>query len=201
MDNASANRSVEFFEAQFKRQIASHSFDLNPFEEAILPFVQGRVLDLGCGLGNLSVAAARKGSVVLAIDASASAIEVLNQHACAENLAITAEKRDLASYEMAGQFDTVLCVGLLMFFAPDVANAWLERICTITSSNGIAAINVLIAGTTYLDMFDKSSYTLFEENSLKQTFQDWQIVYSATDEFAAPGGAVKRFCTIVARKI
>ena len=200
MDNAPANRSVEFFDAQFKRQIASHSFDLNPFEEAILPFIQGRVLDLGCGLGNLSMAAARKGSVVLAIDASTSAIDALNQHAHAEKLPITAEKHDLASYEMAGQFDAVLCVGLLMFFAPGVANAWLERICAITSPNGIAAINVLISGTTYLDMFDESSFTLFEENSLKETFQDWQIAYSATHEFAAPGGTVKRFFTIVARK-
>lgn len=56
---------MQFFESQFKRQIESGEFTLNPFEEAVLPFVRGDVLDLGCGLGNLSVAAARQGSRVL----------------------------------------------------------------------------------------------------------------------------------------
>lgn len=70
----------------------------------------------------------------------------------------------------------------------------------MTYSGGIAAINVLIEGTTYLDMFDESGYTLFGENELNVAFQTWQIEYSATHEFAAPDGTVKRFSTIVARK-
>jgi len=31
------NRSVEFFDQQFQRQVAEHDFSLNPFETAILP--------------------------------------------------------------------------------------------------------------------------------------------------------------------
>ena len=51
--------SVRFFEAQFQRQVSSGEFELNPFERLALPYLSGEVLDLGCGLGNLAVAAAR----------------------------------------------------------------------------------------------------------------------------------------------
>jgi hypothetical protein len=52
---------------------------LNPFEEAALPYLTGRVLDLGCGLGNLGVAVAICGCEVVAVDASPIAIEHLSQ--------------------------------------------------------------------------------------------------------------------------
>ncbi len=42
-----ANCGVEFFEKQFQRQVSAHEFTLNPFEEAALPCLTGRVLDLG----------------------------------------------------------------------------------------------------------------------------------------------------------
>ncbi len=52
------SRSVEFFEAQFRRQIREGDFKLNPFETLALDYLRGDVLDLGCGLGNLALAAA-----------------------------------------------------------------------------------------------------------------------------------------------
>lgn len=58
----SANQSITFFDTQFQKQVAEHDFALNPFETLALPFVRGHVLDLGCGMGNLSVAAARRGA-------------------------------------------------------------------------------------------------------------------------------------------
>ena len=55
-------QSVRFFETQFQRQVAAAEFALNPFERLALPFLNGEVLDLGCGLGNLALEAARAGS-------------------------------------------------------------------------------------------------------------------------------------------
>jgi len=52
------SQSVTFFDTQFQKQVASNDFALNPFEKIALPFVHGRVLDLGCGMGNLSIEAA-----------------------------------------------------------------------------------------------------------------------------------------------
>jgi tellurite methyltransferase len=69
------NRSTDFFETQFQGQVRSGDFALNPFETLVLPFVSGRVLDLGCGLGNLSLEAARGGCSVLALDASPTAVQ------------------------------------------------------------------------------------------------------------------------------
>ena len=67
--------AVAWFGAQFERQIASHDYKLNPFEERALPFLTGKVLDLGCGLGNLSLAAAARGAQVTAYDACENAVE------------------------------------------------------------------------------------------------------------------------------
>ena len=58
MDSTVNKRAIEFFDTQFQRQVNSADYALNPFEQAALPFLFGDVLDLGCGLGNLSIAAA-----------------------------------------------------------------------------------------------------------------------------------------------
>ncbi len=200
MNHETVSGSIQFFESQFKRQIVAGEFILNPFEQAILPYVKGDVLDLGCGLGNLSIAAAHNGSHVQALDGSASAVEAIRRRASGEGLPITAELRDLATYEMTGQFDTVLCIGLLMFFAPPVAFAWLDRIKMLTRAGGIAAVNVLVEGTTYLDMFDRNGYTLFAESALQDAFADWEIEYCSLQVFEGPGSTIKRFSTVIARK-
>src|SRR3972149_5039556 len=115
----SPNRPVDFFDTQFQRQVSEGKFALNPFEELALPFLCGRVLDLGCGLGNLSIEAARRGCSVLALDGSMSAITRIRQVASAGGLPIQAEAVDLASYRITEEFDTVVAIGLLMFFPND----------------------------------------------------------------------------------
>jgi tellurite methyltransferase len=193
------NKSVAFFDTQFQRQIDSGDYALNPFERAVLPYVRGTVVDLGCGLGNLSMAAAGQCTSILALDASQHAVDALKLRAQAAGARLEARTADLAGYALPHKFDTVLCIGLLMFFAPDVAHAWLDRIKSGVEANGIAAINVLIEGTTFLDMFAPGSYTLFAEDALPDAFRGWQVEHFAVEEFGAPGGTIKRFATIVAR--
>lgn len=82
------NPSIDFFDRQFRHQAAAGDTLLNPFEQAALPHLRGRVLDLGCGMGNLAVAAARCGCKVRALDGSRSAIEHLRRVARAEPLTI-----------------------------------------------------------------------------------------------------------------
>lgn len=199
LPNVPMNASIQFFDTQFQRQIESKDFELNPFERAVLPFVRGRAVDLGCGLGNLSMAAADQCSSILALDASRAAVDALKLRAGAANAPIVAQVADLAVYELPERFDTVLCIGLLMFFPPSIATSWIERIKSNTEKNGIAAINVLIEGTTFLDMFEQGRYTLFAEDALRTAFYDWQVEYTAIEEFCAPKGTVKRFATIVVR--
>lgn len=194
------NQSIQFFDVQFRKQLAQQELSLNPFEQAILPFVKGKMLDLGCGLGNLSIAAAQCGYPVLALDGCASAVAALNERAGRLGLPVRARVANLADAAVAGRFDTVACVGLLMFFPPVQAFGWLNRIKELTCPGGVAAVNVLIEGTTYLEMFNPAGYTLFGQDALHDAFADWQVLHSAVEQFDAPGNTVKRFSTVVARR-
>ncbi len=194
------NRSVEFFDRQFRRQIAAGDFAFNPFETAILPFLSGEVLDLGCGLGNLAIAATKQGCRVTALDASPQAVAHLARRAADERLPITAHQADLREMEIAGQFDCVVSIGLLMFFPEQAARAGLARIKDLVKPGGLAAVNTLLEGTTFTDFFDPSGYYLFREDEIPKAFAGWATAYSKFESFPAPRETVKRFCTWVARK-
>ncbi|HLI29842.1 MAG TPA: class I SAM-dependent methyltransferase [Terriglobia bacterium] len=194
------NRTVDFFERQFQQQAAALEYDLNPFERAVAPFVFGEVLDLGCGLGNLSVAVAVNGCRVTALDASAAAITDLARRAKEQGLSITAREADLRNFAVEGQFDSVVAIGLFMFFPKETARKGVVRLKELIRPGGIAAVNVLIEGTTYLGMFEPDEYYLFAENELPEFFTGWKVEYLNLDSFPAPGQTLKRFCTLVARR-
>lgn len=195
------SNSIEFFETQFSKQVSNDDLTLNPFESAALPFLRGRVLDFGCGLGNLSVAAARQGCTVLAIDAAPTAVRHLASRCAHEGLAITALKADLRNYEVAEDFDVIVAIGLLMFFRPETARRQLAHLQAHVRPAGIAIVNVLVEGTTFLDMFDPADHYIFRRNELREAFAGWEIVSESFDNFPAPGDSVKCFATIVARKL
>jgi len=192
--------SVEFFDKQFRRQVAERDFSLNPFEKAILPLLWGDILDLGCGLGNLAVAAAAAGFRVTALDASPTAVDHLRHRAAAENLAITAREADLQEMDLQGDFDCVVAIGLLMFFPEESARRGLGKIKGLVRPGGLAAVNVLTEGTTFLSMFDPAGYYLFGEGELLEAFAGWAIEYAKLESFPAPNETVKRFSTAVAHR-
>jgi tellurite methyltransferase len=195
-----ADCGIEFFDRQFKQQIHEKNIGLNPFEQAALPNLRGQVLDFGCGMGQLAVAAARAGCSVVALDASEVAVEHLRQVAAAENLPIDVRKADLRQYTLQEDFDSIVSIGLLMFFDCPTAQRALAALKAHLRAGGTMVINVLVEGTTYMDMFDKDSHCLFERQALADSFADWEILSSQFSDFAAPGGLNKSFCTVVARK-
>jgi tellurite methyltransferase len=194
------SRSVDFFERQFQGQVERAEYALNPFERAILPHLAGKVLDLGCGLGNLALAAAQAGCSVTALDASPSAIRDLARRAERENLKLEARVADLERFAAAGQYDCVVSVGLLMFFPCTEARAVLGRMRDAVRPGGLAAINVLVEGTTYMAMFDPQGYCLFGRDELAAAFEGWRPLLSKHEDFPAPGDTIKRFHTLVARR-
>ncbi len=194
------NRSVRFFDRQFRGQVEAGDFRLNPFELAALPHLRGRVLDLGCGIGNLSIEAARRGCRVLALDASETAIASLRERIAAAGLDVEARTADLAAWTIDEDFDAIACIGLLMFFDCDTARRVLRDIRERVRPGGTAFVNVLCEGTTYLDMFDPSAFCLFGRDELARRFADWLIVDERIDEFPAPGDTRKVFTTVAATK-
>lgn len=192
--------SVQFFESQFQRQVAAGTLELNPFEKACLPYLKGRVLDFGCGVGNLAIAAARSGCSVLALDASPTAMAYLRNVASKEKLRIDAVQADLRAYELEQDFDAVVSIGLLMFFDCPTALRQLAMLQAHVWPGGTAIVNVLVEGTTFLDMFDAQGYCLFGRDEMLKRFAGWSILSSEYQEFPAPGGTVKAFATVVAQK-
>lgn len=194
------NQSVTFFDTQFQKQFASNDFALNPFEKAALPFVRGHVLDLGCGMGNLSIEAARRGANVLAVDASSTAIKRIQECASAENLAIEAVLADIGTYKITRQYDTIIAIGLLMFFKREQAFELLADIQEHVAEHGLAIINVLIEGTNFMGMFEPGNYFLFGQVELEDRFKGWNVLRSIRDGFDAPGNTRKEFSTLIAQK-
>ena len=194
------DHSVEFFDQQFRRQVAAGDFALNPFETAALPHLSGRVLEYGCGLGNLAVQAARRGCTVLALDASPAAIEHLRGVSRREALPVRAEQVDLRTYELAEDFDVVVCIGLLMFFDCPSACRQLAQLQDHVRPGGLAIVNVLIEGTTYMGMFGPEGHCLFDAEDLRAQFKGWELLGFLRQEFPAPGDTRKVFITATARK-
>lgn len=197
----SVKHSVSFFEQQFQKQVDEQSFALNPFEQAALPYLQGSVLDLGCGLGNLAVEAARLGYPVVAVDASPTAIAHLQRVAEQEKLALRGVLADLSDYHVDGQFDTIVAIGILMFFDQPRAQELLDDIQQHLKPGGRAVINVLIEGTTFLGMFQPGHYYLFGRDELLQRFAGWRVLEHTSQTFAAPQDTAKVFATLIAEKI
>lgn len=112
-----SNHSIQFFNSQFQRQLLDGDCSLNPLEQAALPFQNGRVLDYGCGMGNLAFAAAERGCSVLALDSSAAAIAHIQQRAVRELVSVEGTLADLRDYEVNEDFDAVVSIGLLMFLS------------------------------------------------------------------------------------
>ncbi len=192
------NGSVAFFDRQFREQLAQGDFRLNPFEESILPRLHGRVLDYGCGLGNLALAAAQRGCRVTALDASTTAIAGLRKRAA--GLPLEAIEADLRDYTLEGEYDAVVSIGLLAYFDCETARRVLERLQESVLPGGTAAINTLIEGTTWLGALQNDACCLFGRDELKRRFADWNLLHAELSDFPAPGDTIKSFATIIARK-
>ena len=193
-------RSVEFFEAQFQRQVQDREYALNPFEILALDYLTGSVLDLGSGLGNLSLEAGRRGHRVVAVEASPTAVARINTDARRERLPVQAIQADIGRWTIEQSYDTIVAIGLLMFFDREPALRLLRAIQERVSPGGRAVVNVLIEGTTYMDMFDAGNYCLFRRSELEERFAGWTILSSRYQTFPAPGRTRKEFSTVIAEK-
>jgi tellurite methyltransferase len=192
--------SIEFFDRQFENQVRQGEYRLNKFEQMTQPYLQGDVLDFGCGLGNLAIAAAESGCRVFALDAAPTAVANLGRTASRRGLAITAVEADLRSYRIEADYDAVVSIGLLMFFDRATALARLAELKASVRPGGIASVNVLIEGTTFLDMFGEDPYYLFRREELKEVFKDWDILVESFSNSVAPNSSVKSFVTVIARR-
>ena len=90
-----------------------------------------RLLDVGCGAGQLALIAARAGAKVTGCDIATNWIEKARARAAAERLNITFEEGDAEALPYDdGQFDAVVTlVGAMFAPRPDLVAAELTRVC------------------------------------------------------------------------
>jgi ubiquinone/menaquinone biosynthesis C-methylase UbiE len=90
-----------------------------------------RLLDVGCGAGQLALIAARAGAHVTGCDIATNWIETARARAAAEGLAITFEEGDAESLPYRdGQFDAVVSlIGAMFAPRPELVAAELKRVC------------------------------------------------------------------------
>jgi len=90
-----------------------------------------RLLDVGCGAGQLALIAARAGAQVTACDIATNWLEKARARAAAEGLEITFEEGDAESLPYDdGQFDVVTSlIGAMFAPRPDRVAAELTRVC------------------------------------------------------------------------
>jgi ubiquinone/menaquinone biosynthesis C-methylase UbiE len=90
-----------------------------------------RLLDVGCGAGQLALIAAREGAQVTGCDISTNWLENARTRAAAEGLHITFEEGDAESLPYKdGQFDAVVSlIGAMFAPRPDRVAAELTRVC------------------------------------------------------------------------
>jgi tellurite methyltransferase len=194
------NNSLKFFESQFQRQVLDQQYALNPFETLALNYLKGEVLDLGCGLGNLSLEAAKQGHRVVAVDASPTAVARIHADATRAGLPVQVIRAEIEKWSIDRSYDTIVAIGLLMFFRHETAIKLLQAVQKHVKPGGCAIVNVLIDGTTYMSMFDLDNYCLFQQKELEERFAGWKIVESHNQTFPAPEATRKEFSTVIAEK-
>jgi len=97
-------------------------------------------------------------------------------------------------------FDAVVSIGLLSYFDCATAQRQLTRLRDAVRPGGIAAINVLIEGTTWRAAFGNDPYCLFAADALRRAFDSWTLLLEREQSFDAPDGTVKRFSTVIAQR-
>jgi 2-heptyl-1-hydroxyquinolin-4(1H)-one methyltransferase len=106
-----------------------------------LGWCQGRILDMGCGTGELGLTLAARGQSVTGVDLAPSAIALARRKAAERGLAaefLVADATELSGYD--GHFDTVVDSGLLHCLPPEAQLRYLEVLRRICRPDGRVAV-------------------------------------------------------------
>jgi SAM-dependent methyltransferase len=93
-------------EARKHRFLASEQFYLAEARER-----RGRVLELGCGTGRLTLQIAQTGIDIVGVDLSASMLEAARVKALALSLDVPFVQADMRHFDLPGKFSTILIPG------------------------------------------------------------------------------------------
>jgi len=124
-----------------------------------------KVLDLGCGVGRVTVPLAREGALITALDNSQKMLDI-----CLENIKSAgyvhqvelkrASARDLPFSDQT--FDAVLCLGLLEHLPPQIREEALLEMIRVVRQDG--AIVVVVNNTESVFLRREERYEMEQQN-------------------------------------
>jgi tellurite methyltransferase len=89
-------------------------------------------------------------------------------------LALRAEVADLSQHQPAADScDAAIAIGLLMPFDGRTARRLLARLRAAVRPGGVAIIDVLTQGTTWLEAFGRDPCWLWPAEELRRAFERW----------------------------
>jgi SAM-dependent methyltransferase len=108
------------------------------FIEKVLPRDgEGRILDVPCGGGRISLELARRGYSPTGVDDCDALVEIANRRAEGERLNITWRKSDMRDLHWVEEFDMAICWGGSFGYFDDHGNArFLSRVCRALKPGG-----------------------------------------------------------------
>ncbi|MFC4128086.1 class I SAM-dependent methyltransferase [Nocardia rhizosphaerae] len=113
-----------------------------------------RILDVGCGIGRISVGLARRGAVVTCVDASNEMLEVLRTAAAEHAVEVdTVQANALTVAEKQGYadgFDVVVCLGLVEHLPPEAMDLFLADLVRMCKPGGTLVLEVNSENSVFL---------------------------------------------------
>lgn len=139
------------------------SYDTEILNQILKYKKNGKVLDLGCGEGGISLELAKKGFDVTCVDISSTAINKIKQEAQNKKINIIAVCEDLTSFKINSSYDIIICLGVLHFLKQDLAEKLVKMIQNKTNKEGVNFLDVL------------TGKGFFKEKQIKEMYYFWKI--------------------------
>ena len=153
-----------------------------------------KVLDLMCGYGRHTLALAKKGVAVTAIDNLGDYIDEIQETVDKEQLPVKAIKADVINYKIAGDFDLAICMGnSLQFFNEAEITELLSNIAAHLKKGGHLLINTWSIAEIVMKIFKEKSWSQVEDlkflTDSKYLFQPTRIEVEST--IVSPDGTTE----------
>lgn len=137
-----------------------------------LGWCEGRILDIGCGTGELGLALAARGHSVTGVDLAPTAIARARRKAAERGLTAEFAAADATELGDIGPFDTVLDSGLLHCLQPAAQRRYLAVLRRVSRPGGRVAI-LCFADVPGARTPDRGRLT---EGALRELFADgWDV--------------------------
>jgi SAM-dependent methyltransferase len=151
---------------------------------------RGRILDAGCGTGDLAIALARMGHAVLGVDFVAAAIDVARARAAA----LPPDQRELVDFtvgdavrlsEFKGRIDSVVDSGFLHLFNASTRRTIADELASVLPAGGL--YYMLGFAVTFPVPSSPRAVTAEEMEALFSTERGWVVRVSRAARFRTFG--------------